>query len=116
MDHPIITQDFVITPSVRETTSVDGAVLLDIEQGVCFSLNTIGLRIWELLKAQYSVDEIADALAQDFPVPRSQLLSDVIQFLQSLQAKRLIHRSGWTLPRQSWFRRIFPWKQHVPMH
>src|SRR5208282_3160780 len=41
------TQDMVIAPSVRETASEDGAVLLDIEQGICFSLNPVGLRIWE---------------------------------------------------------------------
>jgi len=91
MEDPITTQDMVIAPSVRETASEDGAVLLDIEQGICFSLNPVGLRIWELLKKRHSVDQIADALAQDFPVSRSQLLSDVVEFLQSLEAKRLIH-------------------------
>lgn len=111
------TQDVVIAPGVRETASEDGAVLLDIEQGICFSLNPVGLRIWELLKKRYSVDRIADALAQDFPVPRSQLLSDVVEFLQALEAKQLIHRSGRTLPRQSWLTKIFPWiKQRVPAH
>lgn len=110
----ITTEDIVIAPSVRETASEDGAVLLDIEQGICFSLNPVGLKIWELLKKRCSVDQIADALAQDFPVPRSQLLSDVAEFLQSLEAKRLIHWSGHTMPARSWLTRIFPWaKQHA---
>ena len=70
MEDPIIsTEDIVIAPGVRETASEDGAVLLDIEQGICFSLNPVGLKIWELLKKRYSVDQIADALAQDFAVP-----------------------------------------------
>ena len=99
MEEPIITtEDIVIAPGVRETASEDGAVLLDIEQGICFSLNPVGLKIWELLKKRYSVDQIADALVQDFTVPRSQLLSDVVEFLQSLEAKRLIRRSGHTVP------------------
>jgi len=114
MDEPITTEDIVIAPGVRETASEDGAVLLDIEQGICFSLNPVGLKIWELLKKRYSVDQIADSLAQDFAVPRSQLLSDVVEFLQSLEAKRLIHRSGQTLATRSWLSRIFPWaKQHA---
>ena len=51
MEDPLITtEDVVIAPSVRETASEDGAVLLDIEQGICFSLNPVGLKIWELLK------------------------------------------------------------------
>ena len=115
MADPIITtEDIVIAPSVRETASEDGAVLLDIQQGICFSLNPVGLKIWELLKKRYSVDQIADALAQDFPVSRSQLFSDVVEFLQALEAKRLIRRSGHTVPTRSWLTRIFPWaKQHA---
>ncbi len=115
MEDPIITaEDIVIAPGVRETASADGAVLLDIEQGICFSLNPVGLKIWELLKKHYSVDQIADTLAHDFPVPRSQLLSDVVEFLQALEAKRLIHRAGQTVATRSWLTRIFPWaKQHA---
>ena len=114
MEDPITTEDIVIAPGVRETASEDGAVLVDIEQGICFSLNPVGLKIWELLKKRYSVDQIADAMAQDFPVSRSQLLSDVVEFLQSLEAKRLIRRSGHTVPTRSWLTRVFPWaKQHA---
>ncbi len=117
MENPINTQDIVIAPGVRETASEDGAVLLDIEQGICFSLNPVGLKIWELLKTHHSVDEIADDLAQDFPVSRSQLLSDVVEFLQSLEARRLIHRADQTPSRQSWLTRVFPWvKERVQLH
>jgi len=115
MEDPLITtEDIVIAASVRETASEDGAVLLDIKEGICFSLNPVGLKIWELLKKRYSVDQIADALAQDFAVPRSQLFSDVVEFLQALEAKRLIHRSRHTEATRSWLTKIFPWaKQHA---
>jgi len=108
MENRIITEDMVIAPGVRETASEDGAVLLDIEQGICFSLNPIGLKIWELLKTHHSVDEIADELAHNFPVSRCQLLSDVVEFLHSLEAKHLIHRADQAVAKQSWFRRVFP--------
>jgi len=117
MENQITTEDMVIAPGVRETASEDGAVLLDIEQGICFSLNPVGLKIWELLKTHHSVDEIADELAQAFPVSRSQLLSDVVEFLQSLEAKRLIHRADQTPSRQSWLTRVFPWvKERGQVH
>lgn len=114
MENPVIAvEDIVIAPGVRETASEDGAVLLDIEQGICFSLNPVGLKIWELLKKHYSVDQITDALARDFSVPRPQLVSDITEFLQSLEAKRLLRRRGQPVVRQSWLTRIFPWsKQH----
>ncbi len=117
MEEPITTESMVIAPGVRETASEDGAVLLDVEQGICFSLNPVGLRIWELLKQRYSVDQIADALAKDFPVSRAQLRSDVVDFLQALGAKRLIYPSGYTLPRRSWLTKMFPSrKEHAPSH
>jgi hypothetical protein len=100
--------DFTIAPGVRETASEDGAVLLDIEQGICFSLNPVGLRIWELLKERCSIDQIADALGQEFAVPRSQLLSDASEFVRALEAQHLIRRPNETLPKKPWFSRILP--------
>lgn len=117
MEDAITTEDIVIAPGVRETASEDGAVLLDIEQGICFSLNPVGLKIWELLKKHYSVDQIADVLGQDFQVPRPQIHSDVVEFLQALEAKRLIYPAGRVVATQSWLTKIFPWiKQRAPAH
>jgi hypothetical protein len=83
-------------------------VLLDIEQGTCFSLNPVGLRIWELVKKRCSLDQIADALEQEFSMPRSQLLSDANEFIGALEAKHLIRRPNDTLPEKSWFSRMLP--------
>jgi Coenzyme PQQ synthesis protein D (PqqD) len=117
MEQSTTAQEMVISSGVRETASEDGAVLLDIEQGICFSLNPVGLRIWGMLKNRQSVDQIADTLAQDFPVPRSQLISDVVEFLQALEAKSLIHRPGRTNSRRSWLAKIFPSrKEHAITH
>ena len=109
--------DFTISPGVRETASEDGAVLLDVAHGICFSLNPVGLRIWELLKKKYSLDQIADALGQEFSVSRSQLLSDTTEFISELEAKHLIHRPGRTVPKKSWFSRVLPSrKERLPAH
>src|SRR5712671_4491146 len=79
-----------VAKGVRETVNQDGAVLLDIEQGLCFSLNPVGTRIWEMIKDGRSVDEILDALEQEFRLPRSQLLADVSDFVKQLENKRLV--------------------------
>jgi hypothetical protein len=115
MSEPATIADFTIAPGVRETTSEDGAVLLDIEQGICFSLNPVGLRIWKLLKKRCSLDQIADALAQEFSVPRSQLLSDASEFIGALESKHLIRRPHDTVPKKSWFSRILP-RKHSSTH
>jgi hypothetical protein len=85
-------------------------VLLDIEEGVCFSLNPVGLRIWDLIKKQYAVEQIADALGQEFSVPRSQLLVDVATFIRGLETHRLVRRAGPTVARKPWYARLVPRK------
>jgi hypothetical protein len=111
MSAPAKIADFTIAPGVRETASEDGAVLLDIEQGICFSLNPIGLRIWELLKKRCSLDQIADALEQEFSVPRNQLLSDASEFVAAPEDKRLIRRPRGAVPNKSWFSRMFSFRK-----
>jgi hypothetical protein len=107
MQEPITIVNLVIAPGVRETTSEDGAVLLDIEQGVCFSLNPVGLKIWKLLQKGYSVNQVADALSQDFQMPRPQLISDTVEFIHALAEKQLVYCSSHVPVKQSWLSRVF---------
>jgi len=79
-----------VAEGVRETVNQDGAVLLDIEQGLCFSLNPVGTRIWEMIKDGRSVDEIADTLEEEFRLPRTQMLTDVSDFVTQLKNMRLV--------------------------
>jgi hypothetical protein len=111
MDGALETQSILIPPGIRETASQDGAVLLDIEQGICFSLNPVGLRIWGLLKERHSFEQIIDALAKDFQVPRSQLASDTVEFIGALEAKRLIQRPGQSPTKQSWLKKLIPFSR-----
>ena len=106
MEDSTTVAEFMIAPGVREAASEDGAALLDVEQGICFSLNPVGLRIWELLKKRCSLDQIADALGQQFPVPRSQLLADAAEFIKALEAKHLISRPGHPPIKRSWLARM----------
>lgn len=95
--------DLTMVPGVREVTSEDGAVLLDVEQGICFSLNPVGLKIWDLLEKNNSLDQIVDALATEFPVPRDQLRLDASEFIDALRAKNLLRRAGDREPQQPGF-------------
>ena len=114
MSEPASITDFTIATGVRETASEDGAVLLDIEQGICFSLNPVGLRIWELLKKRRSLDQIADALEQEFSVPRAQLLSDASEFIEALEGKHLICRPRQLSPKKSWFSKVLLFRKKRP--
>jgi len=91
---------------VRETASQDGAVLLDIEQGLCFGLNPVGAKIWEMVKDGRSLDEMTDALEKEFRLPRAQLLVDVSDFLKQLEKMRLVGEQSSPADKSGFFSRL----------
>lgn len=90
--------------SVKVAKNNDGAVLLDVQQGLCFSLNPIGLRIWELLSDNFTLQEMAEKIAGEYHVPLAAVLQDVADFTNSLRAKRLLITPQEN--RQPWWRRF----------
>lgn len=85
-----VKQSFHIPGSVKEIENQDGAVLLDIEQGVCFSLTPVASRIWHLLKVHCELEQIADTIAAEFTAPRNLVERDLSEFLDSLRHHRLL--------------------------
>jgi hypothetical protein len=92
---------------VMESLSQDGAVLVDVEQGLCFRLNPVGAKIWQMVKDGRSVDEIADAFEREFGVPRPQLLGDISAFLRQLERMRLIGERSSLAVKGGLLRRLF---------
>jgi len=107
MNESSILTDITIAPGVRQTASEDGAVLLDTEQGICFSLNPIGLMIWEMMKRHPSLELVVNALEQQFQVPRAQLEADVLEFVTELENKSLIFRGPQPHEKHGWVARMF---------
>jgi|SRR5215472_759437 len=90
MDSEATNADLKPSDGVRNINTQDGAVLLDIDQGLCFSMNPVGARIWEMLKMNHSIDNIADVLASEYSIAREQVLEDVQEFLAQLQNQNLL--------------------------
>jgi hypothetical protein len=93
---------WAIVNHVRATCNADGAVLLDIHKGVCYSLNAVGGRIWQALlvgDGKSSIEDIVAALAKEFTeVPRDQLELDIESCLRDLENKALIKPDGRASP------------------
>ena len=58
--------------------------------------------------------QIADALEEEFPVPRSQLLSDASEFVEALEGKHLIYRPRQPSRKKSWFSEMLPFRKKRP--
>jgi hypothetical protein len=84
--------DLSVKPSdsVRDVENQDGSVLLDIHQGICFSLNPVGAKIWQMLKTECSVGQITEHLSAECGVPREQVEQDVTDFVRALREKKLL--------------------------
>jgi len=86
-----------ISPEVRTTYSEDGAVLLHINKGLCYSLNPVAARIWvtiETSQAGMTFDGILGVLETHFKVPRHQLGDDIAEYLTKLEDMGLVQRNG----------------------
>ena len=66
-------------------------VLLDLESGQYFGLDTVGARIWELLsKRPHSLEELCDVIEAEFDAPRSQIEADLLALAQQMSEQDLI--------------------------
>ena len=63
--------------------------VMDLES--IYVLNPVGSRIWELLRSPTTVDQIAEIVAGEFAVSPKAAADDVVEFLDSLDARGLIH-------------------------
>lgn len=66
-------------------------ILLSIDAGYYFGLDSVASRIWELLSEKpYTVDELADHLLEEYEVDRQTCLEDVQAFIDDMAFRKLI--------------------------
>jgi hypothetical protein len=61
-----------------------------MKQGLCFSINPAGTRIWEMLRGGCSLEEIEENLQSEFEISPTQTEEDIRDFIQKLIAGKLI--------------------------
>lgn len=65
-------------------------VLLKLESGKYYKVDTVGSHIWELIRQPISLDELCGQLAAEFDAPPEQIRQDVVVFLDRCLEDRLI--------------------------
>lgn len=76
--------------NVLESEIGDKTVMMGIDQGSYFGLNTTGSRIWALLAEPVSIDTLCDRLSKEFEVQPEQCEPEVVAFLQNLLERGLV--------------------------
>jgi hypothetical protein len=68
----------------------DKVAVLSIDAGSCFSFNDVGGEIWNFLAEPRRVGDIGSRLSQLYDVDANVAIRDIIPFLQTLIARRLL--------------------------
>lgn len=96
MPHPAPFIDSVVfVASPRQITAdfAEEVVILHREQGVYYSLNSVGAFVWQRLAQPISVARLREALAAEYDVDPAQLEADLQALLQELCAHGLVDLS-----------------------
>ena len=68
----------------------DEAVILDLDNGHYFSLNKVGIKIWEAINKQKSLKEILKLLKEEYQLPEKRLKNDLLTLVKDLKKEELI--------------------------
>ncbi|MBF0525610.1 MAG: PqqD family protein [Deltaproteobacteria bacterium] len=69
----------------------DGLAVFDAERGAYFDFNAIARSIWDTLDAPITPTNLRDRLLDKYDVTREQCLMEVMEFLDFLLEKGLVH-------------------------
>ena len=74
-----------------DTTDLDGEkVMMDLEKGQYFALNSVASRIWEVIESPISVNKVVDTLLEEYEVEREECEKSVLEFIKGLEDASLV--------------------------
>ncbi len=88
----IIKLDSVIVATNNQISAdlAGEAVILHLGQGIYYSLDTVGARIWSLIQTPVTIDKIRDVILEEYEVSREQCESDLLALLLEMKDKQLV--------------------------
>ena len=65
-------------------------VMMNVDTGRYYGMDTVGSRIWELIAEEIQVKDVIEKLMEEYDVSEEQCKSDVIEFLSELYENKLV--------------------------
>jgi hypothetical protein len=84
-------------PREEEVASkvIDGeAIIINLANGVYYSMDKVGALVWDRLQAGYTLDDVITAVTCAYVVPREQAESNVRELVEELVQENLVILSG----------------------
>jgi hypothetical protein len=80
----------VATERQLSTTLGGEVIILGLDDSMYYGLTATGARIWELVQAPRTIDEILTTITTEFDVDRERAAADLDALLAELQSRGLI--------------------------
>jgi hypothetical protein len=91
MEEKITVNSIVVVTKDQVSADLSGeAAILNLKSGIYYGLDAVGARIWKLIQEPRSVNEINDALVQEYDVDPDRCEKDLLALLEELLSKELI--------------------------
>lgn len=74
-----------------DTTDLNGdIVMMDLDKGRYFSLNSVGSRIWELIEEPVQINKVVESLLEEYDITKNECEENVLEFLNKLNESQII--------------------------
>ena len=96
----VIRLENTVRASLRQMSAEQSgeSVVLNFDDGVYYSLNEIGARIWALIQVPCRVSDLLATLVNEYDVDMARCESDMIALLQEMRDMRLVEVQDATDP------------------
>ena len=96
MKKKIISTESVVSPieDIVVSDIDDEKVMMSVENGQYYNLDSVGSRVWELIVKPVKVSELIDALLLKYDVDRETCERDVLAFLSELHKDGILQVEG----------------------
>jgi hypothetical protein len=84
-----------VHPSVISRELAGETVLLNLESGVYYGLDSVGTRVWQLLQQDKTLADVCLVMVEEYNAPADVLQNDISTLVHELCEKQLL------MPRQS---------------
>jgi len=87
----VTTSSVVVSSDNVTSTQIEGeSILLDLEEGVYYGLNSVGGAIWEEIQEPMLIEDIVRAITNTYDVERGQCREDVLALVADLEENGLV--------------------------
>lgn len=81
---------YIQNKEVIQSRVGDEVVMLDVESGYYFGLNSVASVIWDMMKDKIELNSLVENLMKEFDVDKATCELDTLELLEEMKAKKII--------------------------